>query len=47
MPVRKGLDSSLFDYRFVFFDAATRDDYFAVFLLAWLRSLLRSSLPIL
>jgi hypothetical protein len=32
--VRKGLDSSLFDFRFVFFDAATRGDYFAVFLLA-------------
>ena len=33
MPVRKGLDSSLSDFRFVVFDAAARGDYFAVFLL--------------
>jgi hypothetical protein len=37
MPVRKGPDSFLCDFRFVFFDAGTLDDYFAVFLLAWLR----------
>jgi hypothetical protein len=37
MPVRKGLDSVLFEFRCVFVDAGTLDDYFAVFLPSWLR----------
>jgi hypothetical protein len=33
MPERKGPNSFLCDFRFVFFDAGTLDDYFAVFCL--------------
>jgi hypothetical protein len=33
MPVRERLDFFLFEFRFVFFDAGTLDDYFAVFCL--------------
>jgi hypothetical protein len=43
--MRKGLDSSLFDFRFVFFDAVTRGDYFAVFLLALAVKLVAVFLP--